>query len=214
MSSWPEDWMTWRIIAAFLLKPEDDDDLITTTTTKFENQPHFSFTPPLGPCEVITAHLPRQELLMDTSDKIQWNSFWRLMSYLAYWVVLTLSVLESLEVVSVSAESVGASQVARAVSMSPALLGFTEIIRTLQIVFRGCKNFGNYKSGRPQFSFYLFNFFSHVNLAKSLTPLLWLLNHNLCLASVSQNLFRKLVSASFKLSPFHKSCPYFWIYFR
>ena len=46
-----------------------------------------------------------------------------------------MSVLESLEVVSVSAESVGASQVARAVSMSPALLGFTEIIRTLQIVF-------------------------------------------------------------------------------
>ena len=167
MSSWPEDWMTWRVIAAFLLKPENNDNLITTTT-KFDNQPHFSFTPPLGPREVITAHLSRQELLMYTSDKIQWNFFWRLISYLAYWVVLTLSVLESLEVSSVSTKSVGASQVARAVSMSPALLGFTEIIRTLQIVFRGCKNFGNYKSGRPQFAFYLFYFFTHVNLAKKL----------------------------------------------
>ena len=47
-----------------------------------------------------------------------------------------MSVLESLEVSSVSTKSIGASQVARAVSMSPALLGFTEIIRTLQIVFK------------------------------------------------------------------------------
>ena len=40
---------------------------------------------------------------------------------------------------SVSAVTVGASQVTRAVSVSPALLGFTEIIRTLQSVFRDAK---------------------------------------------------------------------------
>ena len=214
MSSWPEDWMTWRIIAAFLLKPEEDDDVMTSNNNKIRKPTSSSLHSTTWPLQGHNSTSPPSRVADDTSDKIQWNSFWRITAYLAYWVVLTLSVLESLEVVSVSAESVGASQVARAVSMSPALLGFTEIIRTLQIVFRGCKNFGNYKSGRPQFSFYLFYFFTHVNLAKSLTPLLWLLNHNLCLASVSQNLFRKLVSASFKLSPFHKSCPYFWIYFR
>ena len=157
MSSWPEDWMTWRVVAAFLLKPENNDDLITTTT-KFDNQPHFSFTPPLCPREVITAHLSRQELLMYKSDKIQWNCVWRLISYLAYWVVLTLSVLESLEVSSVSTKSVGASQVARAVSMSPALLGFTEIIRTLQIVFKVAKTLETTKVAGRNLPFIYFIF--------------------------------------------------------
>ena len=157
MSSWPEDWMTWRVVAAFLLKPENNDDLITTTT-KFDNPPHFSFTPPLCPREVITAHFSRQELLMYTSDKIQWNCFWRLISYLAYWVVLTLSVLESLEVSSVSTKSVGASQVARAVSMSPALLGFTEIIRTLQIVFKVAKTLETTKVAGRNLPFIYFIF--------------------------------------------------------
>ena len=59
--------------------------------------------------------------------------------YLTYRVVLALPLLESLVVSSVSAVTVGASQVTRAVSVSPALLGFTEIIRTLQSVFRDAK---------------------------------------------------------------------------
>ena len=40
---------------------------------------------------------------------------------------------------SVSAVTVGATQVPRAVSVGPALLGFTEIIRTLKSVFEDAK---------------------------------------------------------------------------
>ena len=60
--SWPEDRVTWWVVATFLLKP--DDDVMMAWHNEFKpNKPHFPLTPPLGPRQVITAHLPRQQLL-------------------------------------------------------------------------------------------------------------------------------------------------------
>ena len=59
---------------------------------------------------------------------------------------------------SVSAVTIGAPQVTRAVSVGPALLGFTEIIRTLQIVFKVAKTLETTKVAGRNLPFIYFIF--------------------------------------------------------